>query len=108
MNIQVMERPRGAARAASRLAIADCDIHPSPKSLPVEIYPYLSKRWQRHLETYGFIYRQGFPDRPGLPEGPAGRGAARRLPARRRPAGAATSTSCANSTWTRTTFASAC
>lgn len=69
MNIQVMERPRGAARAASRLAIADCDIHPSPKSLPVEIYPYLSKRWQRHLETYGFIYRQGFPTGPAFPKG---------------------------------------
>ena len=52
-----------------KLAIADCDIHPTPKSVPVEIYPYLSKRWQDYMETYGIIYRQGFPTGPAFPKG---------------------------------------
>ena len=52
-----------------KLAIADCDIHPTPKSVPVEIYPYLSKRWQDYMETYGVIYRQGFPTGPAFPKG---------------------------------------
>ena len=52
-----------------KLAIADCDIHPAPKSVPVEIYPYLSKRWQDYMETYGIIYRQGFPTGPAFPKG---------------------------------------
>ena len=69
MNVQVIDRPFRVSRDKSKLAIADCDIHPSPKSLPVEIYPFLSKRWQNHLETYGFIYRQGFPTGPAFPKG---------------------------------------
>ncbi len=30
----------------------DCDIHPALKS-PQALYPYLEKRWQSHLATYG-------------------------------------------------------
>ena len=67
MNLQV--RNRVDAGADTRMAIADCDIHPSPKSLEIEIYPYLSRRWQSHLETYGMIYRQGFPTGPAFPKG---------------------------------------
>lgn len=69
MNIQVMDRATGAAKGKATLAIADCDIHPSPKSLPLEIYPFLSKRWQAYMETYGLIYRQGFPTGPAFPKG---------------------------------------
>ena len=53
MNIQLMDRV--ATDQKIKLAIADCDIHPTPKSVPVEIYPYLSKRWQDYMETYGII-----------------------------------------------------
>ncbi|MCY4592709.1 MAG: amidohydrolase family protein [Alphaproteobacteria bacterium] len=67
MNLQVLNRKQQDGR--TRLAIADCDIHPSPKSLEVEIYPYLSRRWQSHLSTYGMIYRQGFPTGPAFPKG---------------------------------------
>jgi len=67
MNIQVMDRV--TANKKAKLAIADCDIHPTPKSIPIEIYPYLSKRWQDYIETYGVIYRQGFPTGPAFPKG---------------------------------------
>ena len=67
MNIQVMDRVTTGQKF--KLAIADCDIHPTPKSVPVEIYPYLSKRWQDYMETYGIIYRQGFPTGPAFPKG---------------------------------------
>ena len=67
MNIQVMDRVTTGQKI--NLAIADCDIHPTPKSVPVEIYPYLSKRWQDYMETYGIIYRQGFPTGPAFPKG---------------------------------------
>ena len=67
MNIQLMGRV--ATDQKIKLAIADCDIHPTPKSVSVEIYPYLSKRWQDYMETYGIIYRQGFPTGPAFPKG---------------------------------------
>ena len=67
MNIQVMDRV--TIEKKTKLAVADCDIHPTPKSIPIEIYPYLSKRWQDYIETYGIIYRQGFPTGPAFPKG---------------------------------------
>jgi len=69
MNIQVADRSTSASKGKVKQAIADCDIHPSPKSLKIEIYPYLSKRWRSYLESYGFIYRQGFPNGPAFPKG---------------------------------------
>src|SRR2546421_11372018 len=36
----------------SRLRIIDCDIHPSLHSR-ADLKPFLSKRWQEHLKTYG-------------------------------------------------------
>ena len=50
MNVQVAVREAG--RQGTAVAIADCDIHPYPKS-PKELYPFLERRWRRHLETYG-------------------------------------------------------
>ena len=47
MNVQVAVREAGPQ--ATALAIADCDIHPYPKS-PKALYPFLESRWQRHLE----------------------------------------------------------
>ena len=42
--------PNTAAKA--RLKIIDCDIHPSLRSR-ADLNPFLSKRWQEHMETYG-------------------------------------------------------
>ena len=60
MNVQVAVREAGPQAAPAKLAIADCDLHPYPKSIKKELYPFLEKRWQTHLETYGMRTRQGF------------------------------------------------
>src|SRR5262245_38680712 len=66
MNVQVAVREVGTQ--ATALAIADCDIHPYPKS-PKQLYPFLESRWQQHLETYGMRTRQGFEAGPAYPKG---------------------------------------
>jgi len=38
--------------ARSKLKIIDCDIHPSLRSRE-DLFPFLEKRWQDHLRTYG-------------------------------------------------------
>jgi predicted TIM-barrel fold metal-dependent hydrolase len=69
MNVQVLLRKDQEIVSPQRIAIADCDIHPSPKSLEKEIYPFLETRFQRLLETYGTRYRQGFSTGPAYPKG---------------------------------------
>ena len=39
-------------RRQSRLRIIDCDVHPSLHAQS-DLYPFLPKRWQEHLKTYG-------------------------------------------------------
>jgi hypothetical protein len=60
---ETMDRPARAkpARRArnadkTRLRIVDCDIHPSLRS-QADVLPFLSKRWQKHLATYGMHLR---------------------------------------------------
>ena len=50
----VIDRPvlEQEASAKSRLRIIDCDVHPSLRSR-ADLNPFLSKRWQEHLRTYG-------------------------------------------------------
>src|SRR5258707_5523622 len=50
----VIDRPmlEQEATANSRLRIIDCDIHPSLHSR-ADLNPFLPKRWQEHLKTYG-------------------------------------------------------
>ena len=50
----VIDRPllEQEASAKSRLRIIDCDIHPSLHSR-ADLNPFLAKRWQEHLKTYG-------------------------------------------------------
>jgi predicted TIM-barrel fold metal-dependent hydrolase len=67
MNVQL--RPASQPDAASRLAIADGDIHPYPRDIRKEVYPFLEARWQRHLETYGTLPRQGYQSGPAYPKG---------------------------------------
>ena len=55
----VLERPRADARAATKLKIVDCDIHPAPYSAK-DFLPFLPKRWADYLKTYGGHTRQPF------------------------------------------------
>jgi predicted TIM-barrel fold metal-dependent hydrolase len=50
----VIDRPvlEQEASAKSRLRIIDCDVHPSLHSR-ADLNPFLTKRWQEHLKTYG-------------------------------------------------------
>src|SRR5436190_9521697 len=59
----VLDRPDARTSpgtgAKTRLKVIDCDIHPSLHSR-TDLYPFLSKRWQKHLETYGSHLRTPF------------------------------------------------
>jgi predicted TIM-barrel fold metal-dependent hydrolase len=67
MNVEVRQ-PAQSRPAQSRMAIADCDIHHSPKSFSL-IHKYLAKRWCDHIDTYGFRARQGNASGPQYPKG---------------------------------------
>ena len=67
MNVDIRDRRTVGSDAASKPAIADCDIHPYPKDK--ELYRFLEPRWQRHLETYGTRPRQGYQVGPAYPKG---------------------------------------
>jgi hypothetical protein len=69
MNVGIVDRKATSPVAASKLAIGDCDIHPSPKSIQKEIYPFLEERWRRHLDTFGMVRRQGYQSGPAYPKG---------------------------------------
>jgi len=63
MNVDVLNRSGLQPLAESRLAIADCDIHPRPAGAGIggvskALYPYLSQRWRDHVEAFGITYRQ--------------------------------------------------
>jgi hypothetical protein len=53
MNVPVRE-----VKAAQRLTIVDCDIHPAYRS-PADLHPFLSARWREHMTTFGEHLRQG-------------------------------------------------
>jgi uncharacterized protein len=77
MNVDVLNRGSETLATGQKLAIADCDIHPVIRSPQESLYPYLSKRWQHHLETYGISQRVAFQN--GAPPYPKGQpNAARR------------------------------
>jgi predicted TIM-barrel fold metal-dependent hydrolase len=56
MNVDPKIQSRVAQSA--RLAVADCDIHPMPKSRK-DLYPWLDKQYQTVLEQYGPMRRRG-------------------------------------------------
>jgi predicted TIM-barrel fold metal-dependent hydrolase len=59
----------GPARGtASKLAIADCDIHPTTKSIE-DLAPFLEKRWRDLLRDFGHSPRVGFQNGPAYPKG---------------------------------------
>ena len=53
--------------ATSRMAIADCDIHHSPREFSM-LYRYLEPRWREHLEQFGQRARQGNYSGPQYPK----------------------------------------
>jgi predicted TIM-barrel fold metal-dependent hydrolase len=74
MTADVLNRSAAALTAASRLAIADCDIHPRPAGVGIggvskALYPYLSRQWRDHVETFGITYRQPWEKGAAYPKG---------------------------------------
>lgn len=67
MNVEVRPDSTPRAVAASKLAIADCDIHPRVTGFKA-LYPWLSRRWQEHLEVFGMAHRQQFEKGPAYPK----------------------------------------
>src|ERR1700722_15443796 len=68
MNVQVTSRPLPAPANASKLATADCDIHPQ-RSNDKALHPYLEKRWLEHMQTFGARPRQAYQKGPAYPKG---------------------------------------
>ena len=68
MNVEVRNSATIASTQASRLAIADCDMHLGPRSLD-ELKPFLSSRILHHIETYGMAHRVPWQDgNPAFPK----------------------------------------
>jgi predicted TIM-barrel fold metal-dependent hydrolase len=65
MNVQV--RDAAVTPAASRLAVADCDIHPAVRS-EKDLHPYLAQRWIDHIAAFGKAPRQGWQVGPAYPK----------------------------------------
>src|SRR3984885_15760321 len=61
-------KPEAAKRTSTRLAIADCDIHPV-RSTPNAFDPWLSARWRDHLKTFGSPRRLAMQAGPAFPKG---------------------------------------
>jgi predicted TIM-barrel fold metal-dependent hydrolase len=68
MNANIGERVEIQPAGISKLAIADCDIHQSPKLGMKGIYPYLPQRWREHLDTFGPLPRQAYQAGPAYPK----------------------------------------
>lgn len=56
-----MNAPLRETRAAQKLMIVDCDIHPIQRS-SADLHPFLSARWREHMATFGPHIRQGLAD----------------------------------------------
>ena len=63
MTVDVLNRSATPSVAESKLAIADCDIHPRAAGSGIggvskSLFPYMEKRWIEHFEAFGVTYRQ--------------------------------------------------
>jgi predicted TIM-barrel fold metal-dependent hydrolase len=67
MNVQLRSAASPAATASSRLAIADCDIHPAVR-LESDLHPWLERRWIEHIAWFGRPARQGWQVGPAYPK----------------------------------------
>jgi predicted TIM-barrel fold metal-dependent hydrolase len=73
MNVDVLNRSGMQPANASKVGIADCDIHPRPTKAGIggvsrALYPWLSRRWQEHVEQFGVLYRQPWEKGPAYPK----------------------------------------
>jgi predicted TIM-barrel fold metal-dependent hydrolase len=66
MNVQTAA-PKAISSATSSLAIADCDIHHSPRDFKM-LYPYVEERWREHMDRFGHYSRQGNFSGPQYPK----------------------------------------
>jgi len=62
---------RARREAIGRMAIADCDVHPTPNSL-TDLQPYMDPRWWEHLQTFGARRRHGCLTGSAYPKGSPG------------------------------------
>ena len=74
MNVDVLNRSGVQPAAQSRLLIADGDIHPRPKGVGIggvskDLYPYLAREWQEHVQAFGITYRQPWEKGSAYPKG---------------------------------------
>ena len=65
MTVQL--RPARPAPAASRMAVADCDIHPALRT-PNDLDPWLPARWREHAAQFGAPRRIGMHRGPAYPK----------------------------------------
>ena len=72
---EVRSSARAPVTAATKLAIADCDLHLGPASI-AELFPWMAQRWRDHIETFGMSHRTGGHN--GLPNYPKAQPAAAR------------------------------
>lgn len=68
MTTMVETRRDTKPKARARQAVADCDIHPTVSSYR-ELHPWLEKRWQEHLATYGAAVRHAWQRGAAYPKG---------------------------------------
>ncbi len=68
MNVDVLGRTGVVPVNQSKLAIADCDIHPRVRGLQA-LSPWLAKRWQEHIALFGAPQRQPQATGPAFPKG---------------------------------------
>lgn len=73
MTVDVLNRSAAQVENASRLAIADCDIHPRAPGKAIggvstSLFPYLSKAWRDHITEFGVAYRQQWEKGPAFPK----------------------------------------
>ncbi len=61
-----MNAPLRDVKAAQRLMIVDCDIHPIQRSGD-DLNPFLTKHWQEHMASFGPHVRQGLGERISWP-----------------------------------------
>ena len=67
MTVQATARPLPAPANQSKLATADCDIHPQRNS-DKDLHPYLEKRWIEHMQMFGSRPRQAYQSGPAYPK----------------------------------------
>lgn len=69
MNADLASKIENMRNMPARRAVADCDIHPVPRSFKEDLFPYVEKRWQEHFEQFGAQRRQGLVSGPVYPKG---------------------------------------